>query len=70
MAGLEDDGCTAVAFDDSGGGAALGGGVGGWLKIGAVPLGSGSSRMTCIDGVGIRVVEAKGLLLQHRSQRW
>jgi hypothetical protein len=70
MDGLEDDGCTAVAFDDGGGKVALGGGVGGRLKIGAVPLGSGSGRMTCIDGIGIRVVEAKGLILQHWSQRW
>jgi hypothetical protein len=70
MAGLEDGGSTAVEFDDGGGMAALRGGEGGRLKIAAVPLGSGSGRKTCIDGIGVRVVEAKGLLLRCWSQRW
>jgi hypothetical protein len=44
---LEDGNSTAVALKNGGNAVALGGCVGGRLKIAAAVLGSGSSRRTC-----------------------
>jgi hypothetical protein len=66
---LEDGSGAAVALEDGDGVAAFGGGVGRRLKIAAV-LGSGRGRRACDDGIGISVVEAKGLLLQRWYQCW
>ncbi len=52
-----------VVLEAGGSAAVLGGGIGQWLKIAAAALGGGSGRRTCIDGIGISVVEAKGILL-------
>jgi hypothetical protein len=60
---LENSGCTAVVFKNGGGTAALGGGVGRWFKIAADALGGGGRRRTWDDGIGISIVETKGLLL-------
>jgi hypothetical protein len=68
---LEDGGGAAVGL---GGGVgrwrwevALGGGVGRWrwmaVEDAAVALGSSGGRRKCNDGIGVSVVEAKGLLL-------
>jgi hypothetical protein len=67
---LEHSGGTVVVLDDGGGVVALGGGVWRWLKIAVAAMGSGSSRRTCNNGISVRVVKAKGLLLQHWHQRW
>jgi hypothetical protein len=62
-----------MVLEDGGSAAALGGGVGCRFKIAAVALGSGNDRRTCNNGlgidVGINIVKAKGLLLQHCRQR-
>ena len=66
---LEDGGSAAVALEDDGGTAALGGGFGWQLKIAEAALGGGCGRRTCNNGIGISIVEVKGLLLQ-RNQHW
>ncbi len=65
---LEDGGGTVMALEDGGGVAALRGGVGRQLKNAAVALGGGGDRRICNDGIGISVVEAKGLLLRRLCQ--
>jgi hypothetical protein len=40
------------------------------LKIATAALGSGGGRRTFNDGIGVSIVEAKGLLLQHWRQHW
>jgi hypothetical protein len=67
---LEDGGGVAMALEDGGGMAALRGGVGQQLKIAAAALGGGGNRRTCDNGVGVSIVKAEGLLLQHRHQPW
>jgi hypothetical protein len=69
---LKDGNGAAVALEDGSSVAALGAGVGRWLKIAAMALGGGDGRKTCNDGICIRVrvVKAKDLLLQHWHQRW
>jgi hypothetical protein len=57
---LEDGGSAAVALEDGGSLVALGGGVGWWSKIVVVAFGSGSSRRTCNNGIGISIAKAKG----------
>jgi hypothetical protein len=64
---------TTINMDENGSGAAaLGGGIGHWLKIAAAALGGGGGRRTCNDGIGIdigiNVVKAEGLLLRHWHQ--
>jgi hypothetical protein len=59
---LEDGSSTAVALEDGGGVAMLGGGFGWRLKIAAATLGGGCGRKTCNNGVGISVIKARGLL--------
>ncbi len=61
---LEDSSGTAVALENGGSAAALGGGVWRWLKIAAAALGGGGNRRLCNNGIGVRVVKTKGLLLQ------
>jgi hypothetical protein len=61
---LEDGGGMAVALENSGGTAALGGGIGRRLKIAAAALGGDGNRSTCNDGIGFSIDEAEGLLLQ------
>jgi hypothetical protein len=57
---LEDGGSAAVALEDDGGTAALGGGFGWQLKIAEAALGGGCGRRTCNNGIGISVIKAKG----------
>jgi hypothetical protein len=61
-----------MALEDGGSMAALGSCVGHRLKIAVVVLGDGGSTRTCNDGisidVGVKVIKAKGLLLQHWHQ--
>ncbi len=57
---MEDGSSTAVALEDGRSMAALQGGFGQQLKIAVVVLGSGFGRRTCDEGIGIRVVYAKG----------
>ncbi len=57
----EDGSGTAVALEDGNSVAAFGGGVGRRLKIAAV-LGSGGGGRTCDNGIGVSIVEVKGLL--------
>jgi hypothetical protein len=57
---LEDGGGAAVALKDGGSAVALGGGVGRQFKIAVAVLGSGGSRRTCNDGVGVSIAEAEG----------
>jgi hypothetical protein len=52
-----------VALEDGGGVVVLGSGIGQRLKIAAAVFSGGSGRRTCDDGIGISIVEAKGLLL-------
>ncbi len=59
---LEYGGSAAVALENGGGVGALEDGVGWRLKIAVAALGGGGSRRTCNGGVGISVLEAKGLL--------
>ncbi len=59
---LEDGGNTEVALEDGSGATALGSSIGWWLKIALAALGSSGCRQTCYDGVGVSIVEAKGLL--------
>jgi hypothetical protein len=59
---LEDGSGAAVALEDGGSAATLGGGFGWRSKIAAVALGGGCGRRTCDDGVGVSVVKARGLL--------
>ncbi len=67
---LDDGGCAAMALEDGSGTAALGGGIGWQLKIALAALGGrGGGRRTCNNGIGISIVEVKGLLLQ-RNQHW
>jgi hypothetical protein len=56
--------------DGGGGGMALGAGIGWQLMIAVAALGGGSGRRTCDYGVGVSIVEAKGLLLRHWHQCW
>jgi hypothetical protein len=56
---LEDGGSMAVMVEDVSGLAALGGGIGRWLKIAVAALGSNGSRRTCNDGIGISVIKAR-----------
>ncbi len=57
---LEDGGGATVALKDGGSAVALGSGVGRQFKIAAAALGSGGSRRTCNDGIGISIAEAEG----------
>jgi hypothetical protein len=52
---------TAVALEDCGGTAVLGGDAGWWFKIAVTVLGGSGSRRTCDNGVGTSIVEAEGL---------
>jgi hypothetical protein len=67
---LEDGSGTAVALENGSGVAALGGGVGQWLKIAVAALGGGGGRRTYNNGIGISVVEAEDLLIEHQHQHW
>jgi hypothetical protein len=57
---MEDGSGVAVALEDCGSAAALGVGIEHWFKIAVAALGSGGSRRTCDDSVGVSIVEAKG----------
>ncbi len=65
----EDGSSAALALENGGSVAALGGGVWRRLKIVAA-LGGGGRRRTCHGGIGVSVIKAKGLLFQRRHQRW
>jgi hypothetical protein len=67
---LEDGGGKALALEDGGTAAGLGGGIGRRFKIAAAALGSGGGRRTCNNGVGISVIKAGGLFLRCQHQRW
>ncbi len=60
---MEEKGSGVVALEDCGSAAVLGGGVGWKFKVAAAALGGSGSRRTCNNGVGVSIVEAKGLLL-------
>ncbi len=57
---LEDGGGAAVALEDGGSTAVLGGGVGWRLKTAVAALGSGKGKKTCNDSIGISIVKAEG----------
>ncbi len=59
---LKDGSGVAVALEDGGGTAALGGGIGWRLKIAAAALGGGGVIRTCNDGVSVSIVKTEGLL--------
>jgi hypothetical protein len=61
--GMEDGSGVALALEDYGSALALGGGIGRWFKIAVAALGGVGGRRTCNDGIGVSIVEAKGLLL-------
>ncbi len=50
---LDDGRSLAVALHNSGGMAALGVGIGWWLKIAAAALGGGGGRSSCNDCIGV-----------------
>ncbi len=58
---MEDGGGTAVALEDCGSTAALGGDIGRWFKYAVAALGGSGGRRTCKDGIGVSVGKAKGL---------
>jgi hypothetical protein len=51
---------AAVALEDGGSAATLGGGFRRWLKTEAAALGSGCGRRTWDDDIGIYSIKAKG----------
>ncbi len=57
---MGDGSSAAVGLEDCGGAALLGGGIGRWFKIAAAALGSGGSRRTCNNGLGVKVIKAEG----------
>ncbi len=65
---LKDGSGVAGVVKDGSGAATLGGGVGQSFKIAAAALVGSGSRRTCNDGIGVSIVKAEGLLLQHRRQ--